>query len=142
MNASEISIRDAKAEDAANVLALLEPSIATKQLLPRTLEEIRQLSLHAFVAERGGVVVGFAAVEVYSKKMAELQCLAVAPDSQGQGVGGQLVKLCVERARSLGIMELMAITSSDELFLHCGFDYSLPDQKRALFVHTTGFRHP
>ena len=141
MNASEISMREAKVDDAANVLALLELNISAKHLLPRTIEEIRQLSEHAFVAERGGIVVGFSAVEVYSKKMAELQCLAVAPECQGQGLGKQLVNLCVERARHLGIMELMAITSSDELFLQCGFDYSLPDQKRALFAHTTGFHH-
>jgi len=141
MNASEISMREAKVDDAADVLALLEPNIAAKQLLPRTIEEIEQLSEHAFVAERGDMVVGFAAVEVYSKKMSELQCLAVAPECQGQGVGKQLVNLCVERARQLGIMELMAITSSEELFLQCGFDYSLPDQKRAVFVHTSGFRH-
>lgn len=141
MKASEIAIREASVDDAAQVLTLLEPHIAAKRLLPRTMEEIQQLTEQAFIAERGGTVVGFAAVEVYSKKMAELQCLAVAPECQGRGIGKQLVSLCVERARSLGIMELMAITASDELFRNCGFDYSLPDQKRALFIQMTDFRN-
>ena len=141
MTAPEIVIREAKVGDAAQVLTLLEPHIAAKRLLLRTLEEIQQLTNEAYVAERASTVVGFAAVEIYSKKMAELQCLAVAPECQGQGVGKQLVELCVKRASSLGVMELMAITASDELFRHCGFDYALPDQKRALFVQMSGFRN-
>jgi amino-acid N-acetyltransferase len=30
-------------------------------------------------------------------------------------------------------MEILAISTSDKLFEKLGFDYSLPDQKRALF---------
>nr|WP_286178222.1 GNAT family N-acetyltransferase [Rhodopirellula sp. JC639] len=77
--------------------------------------------------------VGFSAVEVYSPKLAELQCLAVHPDFQRFGVGRRLVQMCVDRARDLGIMEIMAISSSDRFLENCGFHYSLPDQKRALF---------
>ena len=76
--------------------------------------------------------VGFAAVEVYSSKLAELQCLAVHPDYQRTGIGKLLVEQCVARARDLGVMEVMAISSSESFLRGCGFDYSLPDQKRAL----------
>jgi len=33
----------------------------------------------------------------------------------------------------LNVMEILAISSSDRFFESCGFDYALPDQKRALF---------
>jgi len=46
------------------------------------------------------------------------------------------VNACVELAKSKGVYELMAITSSENIFRSCGFDYSLPEQKRALFIQT------
>jgi amino-acid N-acetyltransferase len=44
-----------------------------------------------------------------------------------------LVKACVDRAKEKGILEVMAISASDEFLRKLGFDYSLPEQKRALF---------
>ncbi|MEO1618575.1 MAG: GNAT family N-acetyltransferase [Planctomycetota bacterium] len=133
-------LRQASPEDVDAIHALLRPFVAQRLLLSRTKAELIELSRHGFVAmvaseDQGGDArcVGFAAVEVYSSKLAELQCLAVHPSHQRVGVGKQLVQRCVDRARDLGVMEVMAISSS-ESFLHgCGFEYSLPDQKRALF---------
>ena len=78
-------------------------------------------------------LVGFAAVEIYSRKLGEIQSLAVADGYQGNGIGSALVKACVDRARDKGILEVMAISASEEFLRKLGFDYSLPDQKRALF---------
>ena len=78
-------------------------------------------------------VVGFSAVEIYSRKLSEIQCLAVADGYQGNGIGSALVKACVEHAREKGILEVMAISASDGFLRQLGFDYSLPEQKRALF---------
>lgn len=127
-------IRPARMEDLPAVGQLLEPFVQQRKLLPRTADELARLVPNGFVAEADGQVVGFAAVEVYSRKMAEIQCLAVALAWRGRGMGKQLVQRCVERARELGVLELMAITASENLFRDCGFDYALPDQKKALFV--------
>lgn len=144
-----IQLRQALPSDAAAIHALLRPYVMQRLLLSRTQAELIELSRHGFVAMLGGSddasaadttntgtpprCVGFCAVEVYSPKLAELQCLAVHTDYQRSGVGKQLVQMCVDRARDLGIMEIMAISSSDRFLENCGFDYSLPDQKRALF---------
>lgn len=132
--ASEIRIREATPADVASLAAFLQPFFDDHKLLERPAEELQKLAEHGFVVERDGAMVGFAAIEVYSRKMAEIQCLAVAPDCQGQGLGKRLIGHCVERARLLDIHELMAITASEKPFTDCGFDYSLPDQKRALFI--------
>jgi amino-acid N-acetyltransferase len=79
-------------------------------------------------------IVGFASVEIYSKKLSEIQCLAVSQQHQGKGLGGFLVANCVELARERGVMEVMAISSSDGFLLNQGFNYSLPNQKKALFI--------
>jgi len=131
-------LRQALPDDADAIHALLRPFVMQRLLLSRTKAELIELSRHGFVAMVAGETatercVGFSAVEVYSAKLAELQCLAVHPEYQRSGVGKRLVQLCVDRARDLGIMEVMAISSSEAFLRSCGFDYSLPDQKRALF---------
>lgn len=91
------------------------------------------MMLTGFVAEFAGEVIGFSAVEIYSKKLSEIQCLTVNPVHQGKGIGGALVRHCVELARQRGVMEVMAISASEKFLHDLGFDYALPDQKRALF---------
>ena len=133
-----IEIRQALPSDAASIHALLRPYVMQRLLLARTEAEIIELTRHGFVANRCEgkeemQLVGFSAVEIYSPKLAELQCLAVHHDYHRGGVGRALVIECVERARKLGVMEIMAISSSEKFLRLCGFDYSLPDQKKALF---------
>jgi amino-acid N-acetyltransferase len=130
-----VIVRSALASDLKQVTAFLEPFVERKEILERRSEELARLLENGFVAESDDVIVGFAAVEPYSRKLAELQCLAVADGFRRLGIGSTLIRHCVARARQLGIYELMAITASEEPFRACGFDYSLPQQKRALFVH-------
>ncbi len=136
------SIRPATPDDFRPLCDLIDPFVAAQLLLPRTEDELHKLIQNGFVAETNGRIVGFAALEIYSKKMAELQCLAVNPEYQGRGIGKRLIASCIERARELKIFEVMAITATDDMFKACGFDYALPDQKRALFIHTGNVRAP
>ena len=133
---SEISLRDAAEADVAALEQFLEPFVSAAHILPRSTEDLRTLIEHGFVAEESEEIVGFAAIEIYSQKLAEVQALAVASRVQGQGVGTKLVECCIARAKERGVLELMAITASESLFRNVGFDYSLPNQKRALFVQT------
>jgi amino-acid N-acetyltransferase len=117
---------------------LLQPFIEQRKLLRRMRSELILLMANGFVAELtepapAGSLVGFAAVEIYSRKLGEIQCLAVADGYQGRGIGSDLVRACVEHAREKGVLEVMAISASDDFLRKLGFDYSLPEQKRALF---------
>ena len=130
------TIRPATSGDVAALDRFVQPFVEQKRLLPRTLEELGELIANGFLAEQEGRIVGFAALEVYSKKLAEVRSLAVSPELQGRGIGKQLVQACVERAREKNILEVMAITSSEEFFRACGFDFTLPGEKKALFLQT------
>ncbi len=57
-------------------------------------------------------------------------------ECQGLGVWTRLVEACVELARARDVMEILAITSSESFFRACGFDFTLPDEKKALFLQT------
>lgn len=152
----DYSIRPAEPNDLDVVFDLIEPMVKQRLLLKRTREDIDGLLRTGFVAEyratgapedvtaaeseslaqtpeMGPVIVGFASVEIYSKKLSEIQCLAVHEAHRRHGLGGQLVRHCVELARQRGVMEVMAISSSDGFLQDLGFDYSLPQQKKALF---------
>lgn len=143
MNADETAapaagpiVRPARKEDVPQVHAFIRPFVAAGRLLERTIEELDQLIDDGFVADDAGRIVGFAALEVYSKKLAELRSLAVAEAYRGHGLGRGLVAACVERAREKNVLEVMAITSSEEFFRACGFDFTLPGEKKALFLQT------
>ncbi len=133
----EYSVRQACLDDLSAIQAFLETFVAKKKLLRRTRAELATLIANGFIAElpdpNNDQIIGFAAVEIYSRKLGEIQCLAVSEDHQGQGIGSELVRYCVQRAREKGILEVMAISSSEGFLRQIGFDYSLPDQKRALF---------
>ncbi|NND97076.1 MAG: GNAT family N-acetyltransferase [Pirellulaceae bacterium] len=133
-----VKIRQALPSDAAAIHALMRPYVAQHLLLERSEAEVIELTRHGFVAvkempDESEKCVGFSAVEIYSQKLAELQCLAVHHDYRRDGIGRQLVQHCVQRARDLNVMEVLAISSSDEFLKGCGFDFALPDQKKAFF---------
>ena len=129
-------VRAATEDDVEALGRFIEPFVKQGRLLPRTKHELEDLTRHGFVAVSGSEILGFAALEIYSTKLAELRSLAVSPSQQGRGIGKALVQACVDRARSQNVFEVMAITSSDEFFQRCGFDFTLPGEKKALFLQT------
>jgi amino-acid N-acetyltransferase len=129
----QVEIRAATAEDLPSIQTLLKPFVEARKIMRRTRAEQTALLVHGFVAVDATMVVGFSAIEIYSKKLGEIQCLAVAETHQSHGIGARLVHACVERAREMKVMEVMAISSSEDFLAKIGFNYALPDQKRALF---------
>lgn len=140
---SNYRVRPARETDLEQIMQLLMPLVDEKLLLKRNEEEVASLLPTGFVASfqpqvnsaelPDESVVGFCAVEVYSKKLAEIQCLGVHASHRSHGLGRILVQQCVDLARDRGVMEVMAISSSEQFLRDIGFDYSLPQQKRALF---------
>ena len=134
---SSVEIRPVRREDLAGLADFIQPFVSEGRLLPRTTEELEELVYNGFVAKVDGRLIGFAALEIYSRKLAEIRSLAVVPECQGKGVGRLLVEECVERARKRDVLEVMAITSSEVFFRSCGFDFTLPGEKKALFISTS-----
>ena len=133
-NQNQFQIIPADHNDLAEVQAFLLPFMDGRLLLRRTSLELELLLKHSFRAVNNDRMMGFCALEIYSKKLAEIQCLAVVADFRRLGIARKLVRSCIQRAKDEKVLELMAISSSDEMFMSCGFDYSLPNQKRAFFI--------
>lgn len=131
-----VTIRLATADDIEELEAFLQPFIDDGNLLPRTFVELEELLHRFFIAELNGEIVGCAALEIYSRKLAEIRSLAVSPKAQGMGVGKKLVAACVELAKENHVFEIMAISAEENFFVACGFDYTLPKLRKAYFLQT------
>src|SRR5205085_1573013 len=97
--AESVVVRQARGADIPALLALIEPYVQQRKLLPRTIDELTLLLPSYFVADAAGKIVGCVALEIYSTKLAELRSLVVASDYQRAGLGKRLVQAAIDRAR-------------------------------------------
>lgn len=133
---TEIRISKAVAEDLVELSDFIVPFVQSGDLLPRTFDELEDLLETSFIARLDGRIVGCAALEIYNKKLCEIRSLAVDPAAQGLGIGKKLVEACVALAEREGIYEIMAISVAEDFFRSCGFDFTLPNLKKAFFLQT------
>lgn len=84
-----------------------------------------------FVAVVGGKIVGCCALEIYSKRLAEIRSLAVTKRYQNRGIATKLVSACMAAARKKKIYELLAIVSSEKFLGKFGF-HTFNKEKLAL----------
>jgi len=131
-----VTIRKATRADLPAIEKLITRFVEDGTLLPRTFQELEELLDTFFLAEIEGQMVGCAALDIYNRKLAEIRSLAVSPEAQGNGVGKLLVQACVDLAHERQILEVMAISSSDAFFKACGFDFTLPNLRKAFFIQT------
>ncbi len=132
----EVTIRKAAQDDLTAIEDLIQQFVQNGKLLRRTFRELEDLMDTFFVAEYQGQLVGCAALDIYNEKLAEIRSLAVSSTVQGKGVGKMLVQACVDLAIERQIFEIMAISSSEKFFQACGFDYTLPHERKAFFLQT------
>ena len=133
---TDIRIRKAATDDLVELSDFIVPFVQSGDLLPRTFDELEDLLETSFIARLDGRIVGCAALEIYNKKLCEIRGLAVDPAAQGLGVGKKLVEACVALAARESIYEIMAISVAEDFFRSCGFDFTLPNLKKAFFLQT------
>jgi amino-acid N-acetyltransferase len=132
-------LRPARVEDVRGLLTLIEPLEAEGMLVKRSRELIEAEIGNFMVVEHDGVIVGCAALYPYpADKSAEFACLAVADSYRDAGYGERLLKACEERARSLRLRRVFALTThAAHWFLEQGFRAAdvkaLPEQRQALY---------
>ena len=132
------NIREAKPDDIAALIALIEPMEQEGILVhrPRELLE-RELELFSIMLH-DGIIVGCAALYQHSETEAELACLAVSQEHREWGYGEQLMIRIEQRARKSGIKRLFVLTTRTEhWFVERGFKVGsvddLPANKRDMY---------
>ena len=120
-----VVIRHAKKNDSLEIKRLIE---SYPQYLMTEIPSINRF----FVAVEENKIVGCCALDIYSKRIAEVRSLAVDRHYQKLTVGTKLVNRCLSLAKEKGIKEVFAITSRPHLFSNLGFG-TFQGEKLALF---------
>ena len=124
---TRFQIRPATAEDMPHIRALVR--MFPNQLVQRDLPRVASY----FVALVKDKVIGCVALQIYSKRLAEVRSLAVHPDFQDHGVASALVEQCRLRATDRGIKEIFAVTRQISFFGRLGFA-TFRREKTAMFL--------
>jgi amino-acid N-acetyltransferase len=132
-------LRPARIEDVRGMLALIEPLEAEGTLVKRSRELLEAEIGNFVVVDHDGSIVGCAALYPFPQaKSAEFACLAVASEYRDASYGEQLLKACEDRARSLKLRKVFALTThAAHWFLEQGFraadPTALPAERQALY---------
>ena len=132
-------LRPARIEDVRGMLELIEPLEAEGTLVKRSRELLEAEIGNFFVIEHDNRIVGCAALYPFpDDKAAEFACLAVAPGVREAGHGERLLKACEERAKSLKLRRLFALTThAAHWFVEQGFRAAevaaLPEKRQEMY---------
>ena len=69
MSEDSVSIRNAHLSDIPAIQVFMQPFVESEFVLPRSDKDMAVLVRHGFVATIGDDIVGFAALEIYSRKL-------------------------------------------------------------------------
>jgi len=138
-----IAVRAAEVQDVDAIELLLAPYAEKHVVLWRSKDDLFQHLQEFIVAVYDGVVMGVAALHIYTLNMAEVRSLVVNPEYQGRQVGRLLVEACELLAVQRGIAQLFALTYVAQFFI--AMDYhvvpkeSLPHKIWTVCVHCKKF---
>lgn len=117
-----LTIRPARTSDVPIITDIAQPLIEQRILLGKELVELYEAIQEFVVAELDGVVVGFGALHVMWRDLAEVRTLAVRENSKRKGIGAAMLRELLERARVLGIRRVFCLTFEEEFFRSHGFE--------------------
>jgi amino-acid N-acetyltransferase len=117
-----LNIRPARVGDVPALCDLIRTFADRKLMIRRSLGELYESIREFLVAtDDDGRILGCAALHVFWDDLAELKCLAVTEEAQGQGVGRKLVDACWAAAQELEIPSVFTLTYVADFFEKCGY---------------------
>lgn len=114
-------IEKAKISDVPEMHQLINCFAEKGKMLARPMSELYENIRDYFVVKQGGRLIACVALRVTWSDLAEIKSLAVAENSQKQGIGSQLVEACLREARELGIPTVFCLTYRSVFFERLGF---------------------
>ncbi|HKD04762.1 MAG TPA: amino-acid N-acetyltransferase [Bryobacteraceae bacterium] len=105
-------IRPARKKDVRAIQQVTAKAVEAEELVRRTRTEIEKNLSDYYVFEIDGNVVACIALHVYAEQqVGELASLFVDPSHENQGIGRKLIGFVENKARELGLSELIALST-------------------------------
>ena len=114
-------VEKAKINDVPQIHQLINYFADRDEMLARSLSEIYENIRDYFVVRQGERITACAALHVSWADLAEVKSLAVAEESQQQGIGARLVEACLREAKGLDIPTVFCLTYQPAFFEKFGF---------------------
>ena len=117
-----IELVKAKLSDIPAMQALVVGEVKDGVILNRTEDEVANNIRSYVLAKDEGQIVGYTALHVHSKRLAEIRSLIVDEKYRGQKVGQRMVEFTLREAKELGVEEdVLVLTYLPLFFEKLGF---------------------
>jgi len=114
-------IRKAKIEDIKQIQSLINSFAKQDIMLPRSLNELYESIRDFWVVEKNGKIIGCSALHISWDDLAEIKSVAVAKDKQRRGIGKELIDICIDEAKQMGVKKVFVLTYKPGFFKKFGF---------------------
>ena len=114
-------IRKARINDVKPIQKLLTHFASRGDMLSRSLSELYETIRDLYVFEEGGAILGVSALHIVWEDLAEVRSVAVSEDAGQRGIGSQVVRACIDEARTLGLKRIFCLTYKPDFFARFGF---------------------
>ncbi len=111
-----IELVKAKLSDIPAMQALVSTEVKDGIILNRTEDEVATNIRSYVLAKEGDKLVGYTALHIHSKRLAEIRSLIVDEVYRGQKIGQRMVKFTLEEAKALGVEEDVLVLTYLPLF--------------------------
>jgi len=118
-----IELFKAKLSDIPAMQALVVGEVKDGVILNRTEDEVATNIRSYVLAKDKSELVGYTALHVHSKRLAEIRSLIVDEEYRGQKVGQRMVEFALQEAKDLGVEEdVLVLTYLPLFFEKLGFN--------------------
>ncbi len=114
-------IRPATINDVKTIQETLEYYADQGLLLPRSLNNLYDNLRDFIVLEKEDNILGVSSLHICWEDLGEIRSLAVLPAHTRQGIGCQLVEVCENEARKLGLRRVFTLTYQEKFFTGLGY---------------------
>lgn len=137
------TIRPARTADVSAIMGMAEPLVDQRVLVPKEAVAYYEAIQEFMVAEAAdGSLIGFGALHVMWKDLAEVRTLATDTRWRGHGVGAALLAKLTERARDIGVSRVFCLTFEVAFFTRHGFGIMDDQETLDPEVYTELLRSP
>jgi len=117
-----ITLVKAKLSDIPAMQALVRAEVKDGTILNRNDDEVANHIRSYVLAKKENVLVGYAALHIHSKRLAEIRSLIVDASARGEGIGQKIVNFTLDEAKELGVEEdVLVLTYLPTFFENLGF---------------------
>jgi len=117
-----ISLVKAKLSDIPSMRALVASEVKEGIILERSEDEVATNIRSYVLAKEGEKLVGYTALHIHSKRLAEIRSLIVDESYRGKKIGQRMVEFTLEEAKALGVEEdVLVLTYLPAFFQKIGF---------------------